>query len=147
MVPHGIEISREAAAKANARFIPAGGRAVHAPCLEGLRQFPDDYFTATSLRSYLEHELRPAEALKELWRVLKTGAIVIVKVPNFASFNRRVMGKRWCGFRYPDHLNYFTPDTLRRMAGDCGFQTWFGLTWRLPTSDNMWALLKKSLPS
>jgi SAM-dependent methyltransferase len=143
LIPHGIEISREAAAKAGARFAPAGGFAVNAPCLEGLRQFPDAYFTAATLRSYLEHELRPAEVLRELWRTLKPGAVVIVKVPNFASLNRRVMGTRWCGLRYPDHLNYFTPRTLKQMARDCGFKTWFGPTWRLPTSDNMWALLRK----
>jgi SAM-dependent methyltransferase len=146
-VPHGIEISREAAARADARFRSAGGYAVNASCLDGLREFPDEYFTAASLRSYLEHELHPADVLRELWRTLKPGAIVIVKVPNFASLNRRVMGLRWCGFRHPDHLNYFTPDTLRRMAGACGFQTWFGPTWRFPTSDNMWALLKRPAPA
>ena len=99
------------------------------------------------MRSYLEHELHPAEVLRELWRTLKPGAVVIVKVPNFASLNRRVMGMRWCGFRHPDHLNYFTPDTLTNMARACGFEPWFGLTWRLPTGDNMWALLKTPLPA
>jgi SAM-dependent methyltransferase len=146
-IPHGIEISRELAARADARFRPAGGYAVNASCLDGLREFPDEYFTAASLRSYLEHELRPAEVLRELWRTLKPGAIIIAKVPNFASLNRRVMGLHWCGFRHPDHLNYFTPQTLRRMASDCGFQTWFGLTWRFPTSDNMWALLSRPVPA
>lgn len=142
-IPHGIEISRAAAAEANARFAAAGGYAVNAPCLDGLRQFPDEYFTAATLRSYLEHESRPAEVLRALWRTLRPGGIAIVKVPNFASLNRRVMGMRWCGFRHPDHLNYFTPDTLKRMAAASGFAAWFGPTWRLPTSDNMWALLRK----
>jgi hypothetical protein len=53
------------------------------------------------------------------------------------------MGPRWCGFRHPDHLNYFTPLTLGRMAAKAGFRISFGLTGRLPTSDNMWALLTK----
>jgi hypothetical protein len=53
------------------------------------------------------------------------------------------MGRRWCGFRYPDHLNYFTPDTLRRLARQAGFECGFGPGWRLPVSDNMWALLRK----
>jgi SAM-dependent methyltransferase len=142
-VPHGIEISQEAAAKANARFRTRGGYAVNAPCLEGLREFPTAHFSAATLRSYLEHELHPREVLGELHRALRPGGVAIVKVPNFASLNRRLMRHRWCGFRHPDHLNYFTPATLRAMARDCGFHTWFGLTWRLPTSDNMWALLRK----
>lgn len=142
-VPHGIEISRDAAIEANARFESRGGRAVNAPCLDGLKEFPAGYFTAATLRSYLEHELRPADVLRELHRVLTPGGVAIVKVPNFASLNRRIMGLRWCGFRHPDHLNYFTPATLRAMARESGFQTWFGSTWRLPTSDNMWTLLRK----
>lgn len=142
-IPHGIEISKASAAKADARFRPKGGYAVNASCLEGLRELPTAFFTAATLRSYLEHELRPAEVLSGLHRVLKPGGVAVVKVPNFASLNRRVMGRRWCGFRHPDHLNYFTPATLREMARNCGFQTWFGVTWRLPTSDNMWALLRK----
>lgn len=144
-VPHGIEISREAAAEADARFRAHGGYAVNAPCLEGLRRFPDAYFSAATLRSYLEHELHPASVLDELGRTLKPGGVAIVKVPNFASVNRRVMGRRWCGFRHPDHLNYFTPATLTEMASKSGFRTWFGLTWRFPTDDNMWALLRKGL--
>lgn len=144
-VPHGIEISRDAAAEADARFRAHGGRAVNAPCLEGLRRFPDAYFSAATLRSYLEHELHPASVLDELGRTLKPGGVAIVKVPNFGSVNRRVMGSRWCGFRHPDHLNYFTPATLTEMARKSGFRTWFGLTWRFPTDDNMWALLRKEL--
>ena len=41
-------------------------------------------------------------------------------MPNFGSVNRRVSGSQWCGFRYPDHVNYFTPQSLRTMAADCG---------------------------
>ena len=66
-----------------------------------------------------------------------------MKVPNYGSLNRMVMGKRWCGFRYPDHLNYFTPRTLAAMADGAGFDTEWGATGRLPTSDNMWAVLTK----
>lgn len=142
-IPHGIEISTDSAAKANARFSARGGRALNAPSLEGLREFPSAFFTAATLRSYLEHELHPAPVLNELHRTLKPGGLAVVKVPNFASLNRRLMGRRWCGFRHPDHLNYFTPATLAEMARKSGFETWFGLTWRLPTSDNMWALLRK----
>ncbi|MEX2628472.1 MAG: class I SAM-dependent methyltransferase [Tistlia sp.] len=142
-VPHGIEISAAAAAKADRRFSQRGGHAVAAPCLEGLRAFPDGHFTGATLRSYLEHELHPSEVLSELHRVMADDGVVIVKVPNYGSWNRRLTGKRWCGFRHPDHLNYFTPASLAEMARRCGFSAWQGLGWRLPTSDNMWAILRK----
>jgi SAM-dependent methyltransferase len=141
--PFGIEISSAWAATADRVFRARGGRAVNAPCVDGLRQFPENFFAAASLRSYLEHEPEPLPVLQNLQRVLAPGAPAIVKVPNYASLNRRVMGRRWCGFRYPDHLNYFTPATLAAMAAKAGFAVSFGLTGRLPTSDNMWAVLTK----
>jgi SAM-dependent methyltransferase len=141
--PYGIEISSEAAATADVVFAARGGRAVNAPSLDGLRTFPDGFFSAATLRSYLEHELQPRAVLGELQRTLALGGVAIVKVPNYASLNRRVTGRKWCGFRYPDHLNYFTPASLTRMAEACGYHVRFGPTDRLPTSDNMYAVLEK----
>lgn len=141
--PFGIEISTKCAAIAHRAFASRGGRVINAACIDGLTQFPDGFFAAASLRSYLEHEAEPLPVLKSLRRVLAPDGIAVVKVPNYASVNRRFMGRRWCGFRYPDHLNYFTPATLRAMAARAGFATRFGMTGRLPTSDNMWAVLTK----
>lgn len=141
--PFGIEISAAAAATADRAFRARGGYAINAPCVEGLRRFGDYFFAAASLRSYLEHEAEPAPVLENLKRVLVPGGIAVVKVPNYDLLNRKVMGRRWCGFRYPDHVNYFTPRTLRVMATKVGFEANFGLTGRLPTSDNLWAVLTK----
>ncbi|MEE8499591.1 MAG: class I SAM-dependent methyltransferase [Kiloniellales bacterium] len=143
-VPFGVEISRHLAASAKRVFGARGGRAINAPSLEGLTEFPDAFFCAASLRSYLEHEMKPLPVLRELHRTLAPGGVAIVKVPNYGSLNRMVMGRKWCGFRYPDHLNYFTPGTLRAMAERCGYRVWFGWTFRLPTSDNMYAVLTKA---
>lgn len=141
-VPYGIEVSREAAAKAHDNFAARGGMAVNAPSLEGLQRFTSGFFTAATLRSYLEHELHPRAVLAELRRTLAPNGVAIVKVPNYASINRRLTGHKWCGFRYPDHLNYFTPASLARIAAACGYRVRFGLTDRLPTSDNMYAVLR-----
>jgi SAM-dependent methyltransferase len=142
-VPYGVEISSKAAALADGLFAARAGRAVNAPALDGLRGFADDFFTAATLRSYLEHELHPRAVLTELRRTLAPGGVAIVKVPNYASLNRSLMGRKWCGLRYPDHLNYFTPASLARMAAACGYEARFGLTGKLPTSDNMYAVLRK----
>jgi SAM-dependent methyltransferase len=143
-VPFGIEISAEAAAAADRLFRPRGGYALNRPSLVGLETFPDGFFTAATLRSYLEHELMPRAVLRELWRTLAPGGVAVVKVPNYGSLNRRLTGRKWCGFRYPDHLNYFTPASLRAMGETCGYSVSFGLTDRVPTSDNMYAVLGKA---
>jgi SAM-dependent methyltransferase len=143
-VPFGLEISVTAAREADRLFRHRGGAALNQPALLGLKSFADGFFSAATLRSYLEHELHPRAVMQELWRTLAPGGVAIVKVPNYGSLNRHVMGRKWCGFRYPDHQNYFTPATLRRMAEACGYFVRFSLTGRLPTSDNMYALLSKS---
>ena len=144
-IPHGVEVSENLCREANTRFQADGGYAVHAPSLEGLQKFNDQFFTAATLRSYLEHELQPAAILHELRRVLKPGGVVIIKVPNYGSLNRRLLGRDWCGFRFPEHLNYFTPATLRSMGEAAGFQVSFGLTYKLPTSDNMYAVMSRPI--
>jgi SAM-dependent methyltransferase len=121
-VPFGIEISRELAAEAQSYMCPRGGDAIHAPALEGIRRFDDNQFTGVMLRSFLEHEVEPKALLKEAARVLATDGRIYVRVPNFGSVNRRVSGAQWCGFRYPDHVNYFTTQSLRAMADGCGLQ-------------------------
>lgn len=82
--------------------------------------------------------------LEELGRVLEPGGLALVKVPNFGSLNRMVMGRHWCGFRHPDHLNYFTPVTLRLLAAIAGFEVELSPTDVLPTDDNMVATLRNT---
>ena len=69
-------------------------------------------------------------------------AVVLIKVPNFACWNRAVLGKNWSGFRHPDHVQYFTPATLGAMARRAGFDAHFRLYGRIPTNDNMYATLR-----
>lgn len=143
-IPYGIEISRALHAEADAAMRAHGGYAVHAPAVEGLASFDDAMFDGVIMHSYLEHEERPAEVLAGVARVLKKGGRAYVRVPNFGSINRRVTGAKWCGFRYPDHVNYFTVDSLRAMAASAGLGMKLvnGLT--VAVDDNIKALLTKS---
>lgn len=143
--PFGIEILPKLSEAANSKFSLRGGYTVTAPCIEGLKQFPDHFFTGAMLRSYLEHELNPLAVLQELHRTLQPGGVALIKVPNYASLNRRIMGRRWGGFRQPDHLNYFIPKTLRMMAERAGFECITNPIWYIPTNDNMRALLRKNM--
>ena len=137
-IPFGVEISEELCREADAHMRTRGGRAIHAPAVDGVKQFPDRYFTGILLRSFLEHEAQPRALLAECARVLVEDGAIYVRVPNFGSLNRRVLGGKWCGFRYPDHVNYFTPATLLRLAAEAGLGTRRDVfTDRLPTSDNM----------
>jgi hypothetical protein len=141
-VPYGIEISKSLAAKADAAFRQYGGECVQAPAIEGLGRFPRGFFHGALLIGYIEHEFLPREALTALRGALADDAVVVVKTPNFASLNRRVMGMRWSGFRFPDHVNYFTPTTLSEIARRAGFRAHYGWDDRNPVSDSLWGLLR-----
>ncbi len=142
--PYGVEISKSLAEAANANFQTRGGACVHAPSIEGLDSFAAGTFDGAMLNSYLEHETNPKGVLAAVRRALKPGGVAVVKVPNYGSWNAKVMGKGWCGVRLPDHVNYFTPQSLRDMAADVGLSTRFPHLTNLPTNDNFWAFLEVS---
>ena len=144
-VPFGIDISAERAREANKRMSARGGRAIQAAAIDGLAQFPDHYFSGVVLRSYLEHETDPKPVLREVARVMTDDGAAFVRVPNFGSVNRIVMGRNWCGFRYPDHVNYFSLGSLRRMASECGMRLKLLNPVTLPFDDNIKAILTKSV--
>jgi hypothetical protein len=141
-VPYGVEISKTLAAAADAAFRPFGGHCLQMPAEAGLKRFPRGFFHGAMLIGYLEHEYYPRESLTQLRQVVAEDAVVVVKMPNYASINRRVMGLRWSGFRFPDHVNYYTPATLREMARRAGFTTHYGWSDTNPVSDSLWGMLR-----
>jgi SAM-dependent methyltransferase len=143
-VPFGIEVSRELQALAEARFTRRGGRALRADALSGMQQLAHGFFNGIVMCSFLEHERQPRPALERAAQLLQPAGRIILKVPNFACWNRSIRGARWCGFRSPDHVNYFMPALLARLVTESGLQVRrFGFFDRLPTSDNMWLVAEK----
>lgn len=141
-VPIGVEVSRRLAAQGDASLRPLGGRVECASAIDGARRLASGSTHLALMSSFLEHEAKPFELLRELRRALRTDGAVVIKVPNFACWNRSARGNRWCGFRYPDHVNYFTPETLARLAAEAGYRVIRQrASDRVPTSDNMYAVL------
>lgn len=141
--PFGIELSRYLNERANEQMRPRGGHCVFAPAVEGIETFDAEDFSGIILRSFLEHEWQPKELLTSANRVLRNDGKIYVRVPNFASLNRRARGAKWCGFRWPDHVNYFTPDSLRVLAADCGFAMRLLNPIKIAIDDNIKAVLTK----
>jgi len=140
--PYGIEISAALARAAAGSFTARGGHVVHANAIDGIESFPDAFFAAVLLRSYLEHEIQPKLILEKVLRKLVPMGKVFVRVPDYSSFNRRVMGGKWCGFRFPDHVNYFTNQSLRSLAESLGF-SYRRINRFSPFDDNVIAVLRR----
>jgi len=142
--PFGVEVSKNLSGRAQQIAKSRGGRVFCGNALSGLDTFEKDFFSAAIMSAYLEHESAPREVLQKILRILRSGAHLIIKVPNYGCLNRIVMGQKWCGFRYPDHVNYWTPETLIKIIRGTGFQiVRFNIWDRFPTSDNMWLVARK----
>ena len=142
--PFGIEVSRQLSNNAQEIAESRGGRVFCGNALLGLENFDKDCFTAAIMSAYFEHESAPREVLEKIMHVLKPGSPLVIKVPNYGCLNRIVTQKNWCGFRYPDHVNYWTPKTLKQIITATGFEiVRFNIRDRFPTSDNMWLIARK----
>jgi len=94
------------------------------------------------MRSYLEHEAQPRLILERAFKRLKPGGTILLRSPNYNSANRFIMGSQWCGFRFPDHVNYFTPRSLKALAASIGYEfRW--MNWMSLFDDNLIVELKK----
>jgi len=104
---------------------------------------PESFDIVTQF-GYLEHEWRPLEGLRAAFRALKPGGVTLIKSPNYASWNRTIMGMDWCGYHIPAHCNYFTPRTLSRMLRETGFEPLRRpFSYCFPTSDSLWMAARK----
>ena len=142
---YGIEVSRALAAEARQVAAGRNGTVLHSSALEGLRTFADASLAGVLARGYLEHDADAGPVMKEIGRTLRADGMAVVKVPNYGSLNRRIMGRSWCGFRLPDHVNYFRQRDLARIAYACGLRAIFPFLLSLPTDDNFVAVLRPKL--
>ena len=139
--PIGIEVSIALSKVTHEKLEPLGGYCVTKNALEGLASLDEKSAELVILCSFLEHEVNPLQLLQQVQRVLVSDGVCIIKVPNFSCVGRRVRQKRWCGFRYPDHVNYFTPKTLRAIILKSGLKVKrMNFLDTIPTGDNMWVV-------
>ena len=139
----GIEISSKLA-ELSRRRVPAD-KILEGPVTElACTALPENHFDVVTQFGYIEHEWQPLAGLRAAHRVLKPGGITLLKTPNYACWNRTVMGGDWCGYHIPAHCNYFTPDTLAKMLRRAGLEPLpRPLLDRLPTSDSLWMAARK----
>jgi SAM-dependent methyltransferase len=69
----------------------------------------------------LEHVLDPVGDLRAVHAALKPGGLVLVTLPNFGCWERRVFGGRWFYLEMPRHRVHFAGRTLERVLRTAGF--------------------------
>lgn len=117
--PSGVEIANKAAESAQ-----RAGFDVFCGLLHEAR-FADAAFDVVTAFELIEHLNSPLLLLSECHRVLKPEGVLIINTPNAASWTAGVMRERWDGFSLTSmggHISFFSPRSLARLAGQCGFR-------------------------
>lgn len=83
-------------------------------------------FDAIHISEVLEHVPNPVTFLANVSQVLNPNGYVVIVVPNEFNLLQRfanyfVKNKFWF-ISPPDHLNYFTPNSLQKLLNRCGFE-------------------------
>ena len=71
---------------------------------------------------YLEHDYKPQENLKQLLNIAHPETRLIVEVPNYDSFTRRKFGKYWAGYHTPRHSALYSPDNMKTLMQNSGWE-------------------------
>lgn len=104
----GTDVSRGPLAHAERM----GARVVRGDFLT--QPFPEP-FDAVTFWAVLEHVSRPGEFLRRAAAILKPGGWCLVLTPNLRSLAVRLLGAKY-RYIFMEHVNYFTPATLRALA-------------------------------
>jgi ubiquinone/menaquinone biosynthesis C-methylase UbiE len=84
-------------------------------------RFPDAHFDVITMWDVIEHVGDPAAELREAYRLLRPGGILVVHTMDIDSLFARVMRGRW-PWLMEMHLFYFSQSTLRQMVEGIGYR-------------------------
>ncbi len=93
---------------------PDHARAKGLTVFERIEDAPGSFDVITLWHS-LEHVAAPRATVESLLKLLKPGGHMIIAVPNRASWQARLFGRRWFHIDAPRHLFHFTPRALQRL--------------------------------
>jgi len=79
-------------------------------------------FDAIVMRMVLEHLPGPSKALKKAYELLKEDGQLIIIVPDFSGIEFWLFREHCYGLHVPNHLNHFTPLTIRQYCKNIGFR-------------------------
>jgi SAM-dependent methyltransferase len=107
----GIELAADASAYCQRSGLPVHTGRVDEPTLQRLGSFD-----VIVMLDVIEHLPDPQNMLRLLGRHLAPRGIIVITTGDFGSLVARLCGRYWRLMTPPQHLWFFTPDSLARMA-------------------------------
>ena len=112
----GTELSQEAAFQAR----KLSGAHIYAGDVSSL-PFEFNNFSLGVLINVIEHIYSPANFLFSIKQHLKDGGTIVIATPDIGSFWYRIMKKRWPSFKIPEHVAFYSGETLKLLLKKAGF--------------------------
>jgi SAM-dependent methyltransferase len=81
-----------------------------------------DYFDGIVLFHVFEHLTEPRLTLEIINSMLKEGGVLVISLPNIASFQSRLFRGRWFHLDPPRHTVFFKPPDLVAIMKEMGFE-------------------------
>ncbi len=78
-------------------------------------------FDVVTMWDVIEHVERPSAEVRQAFRLLKPGGLLVIHTMDLDSLFARLMGKRW-PWLMEMHIYYFTRRTLARLVEQAGFE-------------------------
>ncbi len=116
-VPYGVEVSEYAGKIAQEKF---GVDKVHIGIVE-THPFQPESFAAVTMSDLIEHVQDPRRVLHTVYSLLQPGGVAMIMTPDSSSLTHNLMGSRWTHYKL-EHLYYFSPEAMRKLAVDVGFE-------------------------
>lgn len=92
----------------------------------------DDTVDLVTARHVIEHIADPIAFVREIYRILKPGGMMVLKTPNSTALGRGWFGVDWFANDVPRHLILFSPANLKLLAENQGFQQEVSRTFSSP---------------
>jgi SAM-dependent methyltransferase len=107
--PHGLDLSAYAVERSRSLSLGTVQQGSLAPGL-----YPEKHFDVITMFDLFEHVYRPREFARTLHGITKDDGVIVITTPNQRSLLARASGKSWVSYKIPEHVFYYTPETLRR---------------------------------
>jgi 2-polyprenyl-3-methyl-5-hydroxy-6-metoxy-1,4-benzoquinol methylase len=113
----GIDLSADAVRYCNKRKLKTYNGTVYT-----VKELKNNSFDVVTAFQIVEHERDPVRMLKRIHLLLKKSGVVVLATPDVGGFWSNVMGKRWFGFRHPEHVVLLDFNSMRTLLEKSGFR-------------------------
>jgi 2-polyprenyl-3-methyl-5-hydroxy-6-metoxy-1,4-benzoquinol methylase len=84
--------------------------------------YQEGQFDIITFVEVIEHINTPNKELKDFHYLLREGGLLYITTPNFNSISRNILKEEWSIIEYPEHLCYYTAETLHNALVRNGFE-------------------------